>query len=62
MAPETFQRAKRGSFFQPQPQLYNTFIEDVFLRQYLKRVMPREVQSRSIVDLCTLVPVSKERE
>ena len=43
-SPDSFQRAKRGSFFQPRPQLYNTFVEDVFLRHYLTRVLPTEVR------------------
>lgn len=51
MAPDTFQGAKRGSFFQPMPQLYNTFVEDPFLRHYLKRVMPQEVR-REAGDCC----------
>ncbi len=40
---EEFQRAKRGQFFQAEPQLRNPFIEDGFLRAYLTRVMPAEV-------------------
>lgn len=43
LTPDTFQIGKRGAFFQPSPQLYNTFVEDPFLRQYLLRVMPHEV-------------------
>ena len=43
--PDAFQRERRGAFFQPRPQLYNSFIEDPFLRQYLKRVMPEEVHA-----------------
>lgn len=51
VTPQTFQRAKRGVFFQSRPQLYNTFVEDVFLTQYLKRVMPQEVCEEVFPDL-----------
>jgi hypothetical protein len=51
VSPDSFQRAKRGAFFQPRPQLYNTFVEDVFLRQYLQRVMPVEVCEEVFADL-----------
>lgn len=47
VAAEEFQRAKRGKFFQVEPQLRNPFIEDGFLRAYLTRVMPAEVRSQT---------------
>ena len=49
--PESFQRAKRGNFFQPTPQLHNPFIEDPFLRSYLSRVMPSDVVEAVFPDL-----------
>ncbi len=45
VAAEEFQRAKRGRFFQVEPQLRNPFIEDGFLRACLTRVMPPEVRA-----------------
>ena len=49
--PELFQRAKRGRFFQPTPQLHNPFVEDPFLRSYLNRVMPSDVVEAVFPDL-----------
>ena len=39
----TFQRAKRGPFFQEPPVLYNPFVEDSALRSFLKRTLPEQV-------------------
>lgn len=50
-SPELFQRAKRGRFFQPTPQLHNPFVEDPFLRSYLNRVMPSDVVEAVFPDL-----------
>ena len=42
--PELFGRANHGHFSQVPPQLYNTFIEDVFLRECLSQRLPAEVR------------------
>ena len=42
-SPESFQRAKRGVFFQPMPRLHNPFIEDPFLRTCLSNMLPPQV-------------------
>ena len=38
-----FQRAKRGTFYQEPPVLYNPFVEDTVLRTFLKRTLPEKV-------------------
>ena len=42
--PDVFQRARRGNFFQAQPELRNPFIEDAYLQACLVRLMPSEVR------------------
>ena len=44
--PDVFGLSKRGSFFQPMPELLNPFADDGFLRRCLKRLMPTEVLLR----------------
>ena len=46
-APESYQRAKRGVFFQAMPQLHNPFIEDPYLRTCLSNILPAQVSSRN---------------
>ncbi|XP_066293808.1 acyl-CoA dehydrogenase family member 11-like [Branchiostoma lanceolatum] len=46
-----FARAKVGPFFQDRPRLTNMYLEDVTLRSYLKRVMPKEVLQAITPDL-----------
>ena len=40
---DTFYPARHGSFSQAQPNLYNPFIEDAYLRHYLSYKLPNEV-------------------
>lgn len=42
---ESFSSARRGSFFQVQPELGNQYKRDVFLSTYLKRHLPSEVST-----------------
>ena len=42
--PDVFRTARRGKFFQAQPELRNPFIEDPYLRACLVRLMPPEVR------------------
>ena len=42
-APQKFHRASLGAFVQASPQLYNTFIEDAYLRHCLEQKLPSEV-------------------
>ena len=42
-SPESYQRARRGPFSQPMPQLHNPFIEDPFLRTCLSNMLPPQV-------------------
>ena len=42
---ESYQRARRGAFSQPMPQLHNPFIEDPFLRTCLSNMLPPQVSS-----------------
>jgi len=51
VAPDSFERAKRGKFFQPLPQLHNPFVEDPFLRSCLTRMMPQDVVEEVFPDL-----------
>lgn len=44
-SPESYQRARRGAFSQPMPQLHNPFIEDPFLRTCLSNMLPPQVSS-----------------
>ncbi|CAH1231673.1 ACAD8 [Branchiostoma lanceolatum] len=46
-----FARAKVGPFFQDRPRLTNMYLEDMTLRSYLKRVMPKEVLQAITPDL-----------
>ena len=42
--PESYQRARRGPFTQPMPQLHNPFVEDPFLRTCLSNMLPPQVR------------------
>lgn len=43
-----FSRAKTGTFFQERPALKNPFLEDVLLRGYLRRHLPKEVKRKTL--------------
>ena len=51
--PESYQRARRGAFFQPMPQLHNPFIEDPFLRTCLSNMLPPQVSIACTIDFVT---------
>ena len=51
ITPDSFERAKRGRFFQPQPKLHNPFVEDPFLRSCLTRMMPQNIVEEVFPDL-----------
>ena len=52
--PQTFHRASHGEFYQTPPQLYNTFIEDPFLRECLSQRLPADVKQDVFSDLTRL--------
>ena len=61
-SPESYQRARRGPFTQPMPQLHNPFVEDPFLRTCLSNMLPPQVRhcqyyQNHPIDLCLVLVV-----